>query len=546
MPTESGSMKFKLESWLKDKNYQNTRYRHEDWYRKCRTLESSFETTSEETNNQTSRSEAILECSLDAIVQMDIDSRITGWNGKAEKIFGWERGEAIGRSLDSLIIPEPLREAHRQGMKRYLKTGVGKVINKNIEITALRKDGSEFPVELLVSALVSDKVIEFNAYIRDITERKAAEEELKKAKLLAESAESLFTVVFQSSPVLLDIISLSDNRYMAVNDTWLKVTGYTREEVINRNEEELRIWAISDQYSSVLSRFRESFRVEGYEMSLRHKSGVTLNYLCSIAPVNLHDQECMLIARLDITDLNNARAQVIQSSKLASLGEMATSVAHELNQPLNVIRMAAGNMRWNISKGSPSPEYLNEKLDRIESQTARAAAIIDHMRMFGRKADEKPELLDPRQVVENALNLMGEQLRLEGIEIITTFPDTCSQILGHTIQLEQVILNLLTNAMYAVRQNEKESTILLAVNEDKSNVHITVQDSGGGIPNEVLPRIFEPFFTTKEIGRGTGLGLSISYGIVTDMEGSLSVESLEGGARFCITLPKKHKDSDLV
>jgi C4-dicarboxylate-specific signal transduction histidine kinase len=142
--------------------------------------------------------------------------------------------------------------------------------------------------------------------------------------------------------------------------------------------------------------------------------------------------------------------------------------------------------------------------------------------------------------------LMGEQLRLEGIEIITTFPDTCSQILGHTIQLEQVILNLLTNAMYAVRQNEKESTILLAVNEDKSNVHITVQDSGGGIPNEVLPRIFEPFFTTKEIGRGTGLGLSISYGIVTDMEGSLSVESLEGGARFCITLPKKHKDSDLV
>jgi PAS domain S-box-containing protein len=239
----------------------------------------------------------------------------------------------------------------------------------------------------------------------------------------------------------------------------------------------------------------------------------------------------------NINERKQAAAKLIQSSKLATLGEMATSVAHELNQPLNVIRMAAGNIRRKVSDGIADPEYLNNKLQRIEEQTARAAVIIEHMRMFGREATEPPEPIDPRNAVMNALDFIGEQLRLAGIEVVTVLPEDCACVLGHIIQMEQVILNLLTNARDAIKESEGEPKITVRVFEVDNAVHITTQDTGGGISDDDLHRIFEPFYTTKKIGQGTGLGLSVSYGIVRDMKGTIAAENLDDGARFTITLP---------
>ena len=158
--------------------------------------------------------------------------------------------------------------------------------------------------------------------------------------------------------------------------------------------------------------------------------------------------------------------------------------------------------------------------------------------MFGRKAEEDPAPVDPRKVVLNALDLMGEQLRLAGIELVTELADDCPSVLGHTIQLEQVLLNLLTNARDAITENEGETKITLRVSSDDNSVRIGVEDTGGGIPETALPRIFEPFFTTKEIGKGTGLGLSVGYGIIRDMNGTIIAENIDNGARFTITLPK--------
>ena len=244
-----------------------------------------------------------------------------------------------------------------------------------------------------------------------------------------------------------------------------------------------------------------------------------------------------LVAMTDITERKEIAAQLIQSSKLATLGEMATSVAHELNQPLNVIRMAAWNCRKKILNDSADPEYLNNKLERIEEQTARAAAIIDHMRMFGREAKESPEPVDPRNVVSNAIDLMGEQLRLAGIKIVTEFSEECSPVLGHLIQLEQVILNLLTNARDAMYDSNNEAKITLRVFENDDGVNVESEDTGGGITKDVLPRIFEPFYTTKDIGKGTGLGLSVSYGIVRGMNGIITAENTDHGVCFKIILP---------
>jgi PAS domain S-box-containing protein len=320
------------------------------------------------------------------------------------------------------------------------------------------------------------------------------------------------------------------------------LTGFGKADVMGKD---LVARFITDDYKAsvkqVLDKALKGEESANFEFPLFDKSGDRVDVLLN--STSRRDSNGKIVGVIgvgqDITELKFTQAQVIQSSKLATLGEMATSVAHELNQPLTVIRMAAGNSRRKISKGTADSEYLNDKLERIENQTARAAAIIDHMRMFGRKAEEKPRPIDLRQVVTNALDLMGEQLRLAGIEIVTEFPEDCSSVSGHTIQLEQVILNLLTNAWGAIAESESESEkkIALRVFEDENGIHVTSLDTGGGIPDEVLPRIFEPFYTTKEMGKGTGLGLSVSYGIIRDMNGTIIAENIEDGARFTITLP---------
>jgi len=199
--------------------------------------------------------------------------------------------------------------------------------------------------------------------------------------------------------------------------------------------------------------------------------------------------------------------------------------------------MAAGNSRRKISKGTADAQYLNDKLQRIEEQTARAAAIIEHMRMFGCGAKEDPEPIDTRMVVTNALGLVGEQLRLAGIEVVTELAQDCRSILGHTIQLEQVFLNLITTDRDAMAERGGEAKITLRLFEDDEGVHITSEDTGGGISEDTLPRIFEPFYTTKAIGKGTGLGLSVGYGVVRDMNETIVAENINDGIRFTITLP---------
>ena len=245
----------------------------------------------------------------------------------------------------------------------------------------------------------------------------------------------------------------------------------------------------------------------------------------------------------DITELRRTQAQVIQASKLATLGEMATSVAHELNQPLNVIRMASNNCRRHVNQQGVTTDYVLAKLERIETQTERAAKIIDHMRMFGRKAQEKDQPLNPCKSVSDALQLVGEQLRLAGIQVVKNFPNECADILGHEIQMEQVILNLITNSRDALDSSDVTTkSLAFTVTDEGEYVKIVCEDSGPGIPRESISRVFEPFYTTKPMGKGTGLGLSVSYGIVRDMGGRLEAENSHRGARFTIMLPAYHGD----
>ena len=244
----------------------------------------------------------------------------------------------------------------------------------------------------------------------------------------------------------------------------------------------------------------------------------------------------------DNTEVRRSQQQLTQSAKMATLGEMATGLAHEINQPLNVMRMAIVNVLKRLGNGDAQIDYLTEKLQRIDTQVQRAARVVDHMRVFGRRSEIEQQPFDPSQAVEGTLSLLGEGLRGKGVEVRVTPADFTVQVKGHVDQLEQVLINLMVNARDALlSQREKDPGfrpwIAVHCEHDSRHVRIWVEDNGGGIDPRLLERIFEPFFTTKPIGVGTGLGLSVSYGIVENMGGRLSVANGEQGARFCVELP---------
>ncbi len=244
----------------------------------------------------------------------------------------------------------------------------------------------------------------------------------------------------------------------------------------------------------------------------------------------------------DNTDVRRSRMQLNQSAKMATLGEMATGLAHEINQPLNVMRMAIVNVLKRLGNGQADIEYLTEKLKRIDTQVQRAARTVDHMRVFGRRSEVEERLFDPMQAVEGTLSMLTEGMKGKGVEIRVNEATITGQVMGHVDQLEQVLINLVVNARDALlsrREQDPElhAWISIGAEQDEQHIRLWVQDNGGGIDPRLLDRIFEPFFTTKEVGVGTGLGLSVSYGIVDQMGGQLSVSNVEGGARFVIRLP---------
>jgi C4-dicarboxylate-specific signal transduction histidine kinase len=245
--------------------------------------------------------------------------------------------------------------------------------------------------------------------------------------------------------------------------------------------------------------------------------------------------------RADITGIKQTQAQLVQTSKLATLGEMATGIAHELNQPLTIMRMAGESAAKTLRvKGGEGIEAALDKLDKIIRQIDRAAAITSHMRTFGRKSSGQSEKVDIAQMIEGALSMIGEQLKNRSIDVRLHL-EPGLKVRGNSIRLEQVMLNLLGNARDALeaRREGEPKWIEVRSGRDASGTmaEINVLDNGGGVDPAILERIFDPFFTTKDPGKGTGLGLSISYGIVSEMDGRLLAENAENGAKFIVTLP---------
>ena len=249
-----------------------------------------------------------------------------------------------------------------------------------------------------------------------------------------------------------------------------------------------------------------------------------------------------------VTDLTKQKAmdsQLLQTAKLATLGEMSTGMAHELNQPLNIIKLALSNLTNSVKKGRATEESMMSRLERIDSAVDRAATIIDHMRAFGRVAGEDFAPFDIVASVNAAADLVREPMAAKGVDLVNLVEES-TWVQGNTIQFEQVLINMVNNARDAILDSSLSGVVTLRQIREEDVVTITIDDTGGGIPSEVLPHIFEPFYTTKAVGKGTGLGGSISYGIIQDMQGTIWAENIGEGARISIRLPIYAKETETV
>jgi C4-dicarboxylate-specific signal transduction histidine kinase len=240
-------------------------------------------------------------------------------------------------------------------------------------------------------------------------------------------------------------------------------------------------------------------------------------------------------------ELREKQEQLVQAGKLATLGELTTGVAHELNNPLNNIGLFIGNAIDLIELGlsDTQPDRILQELSSAMQQVRKATEIISHLRTFGRAASVSYEPVVLSQVIRRAISLMKEQLRLRQIEVQLDFSDEDATVVGNAIQLEQVFINLLSNARDAMaHEPQKVITITYAVQHNM--VELRFCDTGPGVPVGLEQRIFDPFFTTKEVGAGTGLGLSITYGIIKEHQGTIVIDNHPGeGANFLIQLPRQ-------
>jgi len=368
----------------------------------------------------------------------------------------------------------------------------------------------------------------------DITSRKQLEEKLKQS-------EKKYHDIFSNMPNPVFVLDADTFEILDCNDRVKDVYGYSKDEMINKSFLKLFKEEEKDQYATRLKKSAVINRAKCV-----NKDGRTLFVSVRVSGSEFEKRKVLLVTTPDITKRLETEQQLIQASKMATLGEMSTGVAHELNQPLSVIKTASSFFMKKIRKKEPiKDDILLSLSEEIDSHVDRAAKIINHMREFGRKSDIKLVTVQINDVLERAFEMFSQQLRVRGMDVAWDVEEDLPMIMANPDRLEQVFINLLVNARDAIEgkwelkkhKNDTEKITLKTRLEEKI-VIAEVCDTGPGIPEAISDKIFEPFFTTKEVGEGTGLGLSISYGIIKECGGNIKVASGHAeGTCFVITFP---------
>ena len=490
------------------------------------------------------RKATILESALDCIVTIDHEGRITEFNPAAERTFGYRRDQVVGQPLSETIIPPSLRESHRRGLARYLNTGEATVLGKRLEMRALRADGSEFPVELAITRIPSDGAPFFIGYLRDITESKRSEEELRRSTAFLAEAQHLSSTGSFSWRVEADEITWSAQVYrifefdQAVPVTLKLIVGRVHPEDIPS------LYDMIDQARSAGSDFEFEHRLLMPDRSVKYLHMVAhgsrdrdgqLEYIGAIQDVTQR--------RLSEQELGKVRSELAHAVRATSLGVMAASIAHEVNQPLSGIVTNAGTCLRMLAADPPNVDGARLTAQRTIRDANRASDIIARLRALFARRDAIIELVDLNDAAREVIALSLSELQRTRVVLRSEFADDLPLVTGDRVQLQQVILNLLRNASDAMRDMEgRPRQLMIRTERDESDsVRLIVRDSGIGFEPQAASRLFEAFYSTKS--DGMGIGLSVSRAIIESHHGRLWATRNDGpGATFSFSIPGTRKD----
>ena len=464
----------------------------------------------------------------------------------------WETGEPLVVE-DYNIWPGKLPGLFRDG--KWDLIGVPLIIHRKVVgILGLSQleDSSPLPRDLIqilsrfaaLVAIALDNARLYEEVQRESKNRHQMEEVLlereKQYRLLLENSYDAITIHEFSEDIE------KTGKFIEVNERACRFFGYRKEELLEMSPVELLL----DKGKADVYRSREELKRQGRvisEFQIAAKSGRILTAETSQILFEANGKQLIFSALRDITHRKQAEEERLRLQKkeamlerLASLGTMVAGVAHEINQPLHALSLAIGSLQYWHRKGKQfSEEKVLEQYDRIAGQVERIANIVKHLRNFVQHSyNEETVPVYWNQVVESALDLVGVQLKNHGVTVKLNFAEELPPVLGNGGRLEEVVINILINAMQAMDKAEvsgKEITI--TTHADASQVYLEIEDSGPGFREEVLEKIFEPFFTTKESSEGMGLGLALVQSITVSHGGQITAHNTGNGASFIVELP---------
>jgi two-component system sensor kinase FixL len=488
---------------------------------------------------------ALLAATTDAVMVVDHQGRIELFNGAAERLFGYRADELIGRSINALM-PEPDRSAHDSYMDRYLRTHEKRIIGIGREVLAQRSDGSTFPVHLSIGEIAGSEPPRFVGQLHDITARRQTLGALQRERDLARQ----YLQIAQVALMVLD----GHNRVVLINRKGCEILRRSEAEIVGIDWFRLAIRdADRDYVAAQISAVRRDPRAdagghyheyhivdEGGAVRLIAWRGVRIDHA-------LGDEGTVLLSGDDITerrlteDTSRRTAdRMNEVSRLASLGEMAGGIAHEINQPLTAISNYAQASYRMLGSGHADIGDVREALQEISNQALRAGEIIRRLRNLIRKQEAQQELTTLDTLLNDVVGFCASDMRLNEVEIAMECDGSLPPLLLDKVQIQQILFNLLRNAIEAVLPNPSgERRIVIRCARDRDSVCVQVHDNGAGVPPEFATRMFTPLQTTKS--SGTGLGLAISRSIAEAHQGSLRyLPDMRPGACFELRLPIPH------
>jgi PAS domain S-box-containing protein len=484
----------------------------------------------------------LVESTVDGIVMIDEKGIILDVNRATYRMFGFTREELIGQNV-SILMPASVARSHDDHIGQYLETGVRRIIGIGREVNAQHKDGSSIPVHLSISEVIVEGRRYFSGILRDVSVEYEARREQE--RLLGELKErnKKITCLYSVGEVIREQ-AVETDVFRSVAQLVRPASAFpeiTRARIIFDEQvyEELAVKTTPWTFSApIIVGGRSRGRLE---LVYRESVETTI-------PAKLLREDCAMIEAIartlgEAVERREAEAQVIQASKLASIGELAAGVGHEINNPINGVMNCADILLKNMSTDSPDRQFA----ELIRSEAERVATIVRNLLTFSRQQHEQYSSSSIHYVVDTVLSLSAKKIEKSFIELTVSIPEDLPRIRCRPEQLQQVLMNLIINAIHALDERYPEQATgkkKLSIAVETTTIRqveylvMTVKDLGMGMSESTRLRMFDPFYTTKGRDKGTGLGLSVSDGIVKDHGGFFDVSSeLNAFTTFKVYLP---------